>query len=45
MEEWDHNDWQGRSQQNVNYSYKTTVYALLSILVVAAIYLSYIAST
>lgn len=37
MEEWNRNDWQGRSEENVKFSYKVIAYTVLSMLVIGSI--------
>jgi hypothetical protein len=45
MEKWNRNDWQGRSEENVKFSYKATGYTLLSMVAVAVISILYIIIT
>ena len=37
MKEWNRNDWQGRSEENVKFSYMAVAYTLAAGIVIAAI--------
>jgi hypothetical protein len=34
MEDWDPNDWQGRSRDNVEFSYKITAFCYITIFII-----------